>query len=533
MAELGRHYFLAFWRFPPVSVILVAAAIFHLISAFRALITRGSFRMPVWEAAQMVLGFAIPPLLAQHIAGTMLAHQLYGFEDTYAVVMHALQSDRVNFSRQIGVTLIAWLHGMIGIHYWLRLKPGYQRVTPYVVLLATLIPLFSMLGITRMAQEVAILAQVPGWVASITQGKGGPGIAHRYDWVSLFLWAYAASIAAVFLYRAIRYVLAYRRLVPIRYANGRLLRVMPGMTLLEASRAGGVPHAAICGGRGRCSTCRVRVLNGQANLTPMTEREQALLARLHAPPSTRLACQARIFGPAQIDLLLPASVGPRFAIDRSHAQEFGTERKIAILFADLRGFTKFAENRLPYDVVFMLNRYFGAMGEVIEQSGGRVDKFIGDGIMALFGLDTGSGRAARDGIAAAYAMRRRLASLNEELSYALNEPLRIGIGVHFGTVIVGEMGFKNTRAFTAIGDNVNIAARLESATKEVGADILFSATLVRKAEIAHAEWRSCEISLRGRANPIIAYMPPEEIEESESEHGLPGQPGTEAGQLGR
>ena len=145
----------------------------------------------------------------------------------------------------------------------------------------------------------------------------------------------------------------------------------------------------------------------------------------------------------------------------------GSEREIAILFADIRGFTALAEGRLPYDVVFVLNRYFAAMGRAIEQAGGRVDKFIGDGVMALFGIEArrrgGLPRGAGRGAADVAAARRAQPSLRAEL----DEPLRIGIGIHAGPAIVGEMGYGNAAAITAIGDAVNTASRLETLTKEL------------------------------------------------------------------
>ena len=150
----------------------------------------------------------------------------------------------------------------------------------------------------------------------------------------------------------------------------------------------------------------------------------------------------------------------------------GSEREIAILFADIRGFTALAEGRLPYDVVFMLNRYFAAMGRAVEAAGGRVDKFIGDGVMALFGDRAMPRPAAAQALAAARLMSLRLDELNVALRAELAEPLRIGIGIHAGPVIVGEMGYGGATTITAIGDAVNTASRLESLTKEFGVQLM-------------------------------------------------------------
>jgi len=111
------------------------------------------------------------------------------------------------------------------------------------------------------------------------------------------------------------------------------------------------------------------------------------------------------------------------------------------------------------DVVFLLNRYFAVMGQGIESSGGRVDKFIGDGIMALFGIDGDPAKAFRHALAAAFRMSGRIDDLNRTFADDLPRPLRIGIGIHFGNVVLGEMGWGRATSLTAIGDCVNTASR--------------------------------------------------------------------------
>jgi adenylate cyclase len=175
----------------------------------------------------------------------------------------------------------------------------------------------------------------------------------------------------------------------------------------------------------------------------------------------------------------------------------GSEREIAILFADIRGFTALAEGRLPYDVVFVLNRYFSAMGRAIETAGGRVDKFIGDGVMALFGIDRGAQAGCREALASARLMSQRLAELNESLEEELDRPLRIGIGIHCGPVIVGEMGYGRAAAITAIGDAVNTASRLEELTKEYDCELVVSEETVRRAGFDLADSPHHEIEIRG------------------------------------
>ncbi len=154
-----------------------------------------------------------------------------------------------------------------------------------------------------------------------------------------------------------------------------------------------------------------------------------------------------------------------------------------MLFADLRGFTSMAERRLPYDVVFLLNQYFRLTGEAVVAAGGHVDKFIGDGVMAVFGLRGRPELASAQALDAARRMARALEIFNAQHHAELKTPFRIGIGIHFGPAIVGEMGFPPALSLTAIGDTVNTASRLESATKEENVQLLISETVANGAEL--------------------------------------------------
>jgi len=182
----------------------------------------------------------------------------------------------------------------------------------------------------------------------------------------------------------------------------------------------------------------------------------------------------------------------------------GKEQEVAVLFADLRGFTSMAERRLPYDVVFLLNQYFRAMGEAVLAAGGHVDKFIGDGVMAVFGLRGRPELASAQALDAARRMAIAIESFNAQHHAELKTSFRIGIGIHFGPAIVGEMGFPPALALTAIGDTVNTASRLEAATKGENCQLLVSEAVARGADLPSDVGRRCEISLRGREQKLIA-----------------------------
>ena len=220
----------------------------------------------------------------------------------------------------------------------------------------------------------------------------------------------------------------------------------------------------------------------------------------------RLACQLRPTLPVAVTPLLPhfANAGDgTLRVDLAQ----GSEREVAILFCDIRGFTALAENQLPYDVVFILNRYFAAMGHAVETAGGHVDKFIGDGVMALFGVAGDAGTACREALQAARLMSWRLAELNESLRGELIKPLRIAIGVHAGPAIVGQMGYGSARTMTAIGDAVNIASRLEALAKEFDIELVVSEEVIARAGLGRDLFRWEGATIRGSQETLAVRAP--------------------------
>jgi adenylate cyclase len=509
--EAGRKVFVAVWRAPVVSELLLAALAFHAVLALWAVYRRRTLRsMPGWEVVQLVLGLAIVPLLAEHVIGTRIVHERFGTEDNYTYVVAVLWVAAPEAGlRQLFALLAVWLHGCIGLHRWLRLKPWYPRVVVYAYAGALLLPVLALLGFVGAGKEVALLLQDEAW-RELAFLDINPPDAEAAAWAKsvtrVVQLSALAAVAATFAARAVRLRVERRRgLLRIAYGGGSTIQVPRGLTILEASRAYGVPHASVCGGRGRCSTCRVRVDAGAEALAPPDAAEQRVLARINAPPNVRLACQARPSGDVAVTPLLPPTARARDGHRRPDYLR-GSEREIAILFADLRAFTQLSESKLPYDVVFLLNRYFSAMGIAVEAAGGRIDKFIGDGVMALFGIDSGAERGARQALTAARDMAARLNELNQALAHDLEAPLRIGIGIHIGACVVGEMGYSHAVSVTAIGDAVNTASRLEALTKDFDAQLVFSDALAQRAGLATEGFAREEVPIRGRNAPLAVWV---------------------------
>jgi len=506
--EAGQRWFIALWRSALGTLALYGAFTVHGVLALWLLYRRGSLRMPAWEAAQYGLGLALPALLAIHVVGTRIAWWRLGADDPYArIVLGLWVIGPPRGIWQATTLVIAWLHGCIGMHYWLRFRPWYPRAAPWLLCVALLLPVLALLGFVAAGREVAALARTPGWVDTLLRETHAPRPAESAMLVAFrqtFLNAYLAALVGVLVARGVRRLARGRGAIRVAYPDGRVVAAPRGLTILEASRLGGIPHASVCGGRGRCSTCRVRVVRGLTELPLPHDAERRVLARVGAAPDVRLACQTRPVSDVAVRPLVVPTVEPAAAMTPDARQ--GRERELAVLFADLRGFTRMAEHKLPYDVVFVLNRYFATVGAAITGAGGIANQFTGDGVMALFGVDDGPAAGCRQALAAARAMAEGVAALSRELAPELATPMRIGIGIHAGPAVVGWMGWGESFYLTAVGDTVHVAARLEQATKDYDCELVISEDVATRAGLNAASFPRHEVALRNRATPVVVRV---------------------------
>jgi adenylate cyclase len=177
-----------------------------------------------------------------------------------------------------------------------------------------------------------------------------------------------------------------------------------------------------------------------------------------------------------------------------------------VMFSDLRGFTTLAERLYPYDSVFLLNRYFEVMSEAIERHGGEVDKFLGDGIMALFGISAAQGAGSRSALYAARDMFAALDRLNREFDATLSEALRMGVGLHTGPAVLGRVGAERSASLTALGDTVNTASRLESMNKDFNSMLVVSDATMRASKLVLEGAEIHEITVRGRGEILTVHV---------------------------
>src|SRR5688572_26370490 len=499
----------AWWRSPPGTVLLYGSLLTHFVLALISLYRRSTLRMPAWEAAQLILGLSIPPLLIAHVVGTRLTWTLLGHNIDYERIVGLLWSSDWGIARQSLLLLIVWAHVCAGLHYWLRVRQWYRNLEPLAFAVALLLPAIALAGFTSAGFYLWPSVESVGGMQKYNVDLAGLSDAERTRmaaWRSGLEWAFWIALAATLLARWLRTRIGAT--YQVRHVSGRVITAPVGRSILEAIRDEGLPHASVCGGRARCTTCRVRVSGGLEHLPPAGRMEAQALGRIQAPPNVRLACQCRPTRDVAVAPLLPPNAGPSSA-RRAQSESLGRERRIVAVFVDLRDSTHLAEGRLPYDVVFIMNQFFAEMHAALRATGGYYAQFRGDGLLALYGLESALPAACRAALEGAAQMQERIEQLNRSLAVDLASPLRIGIGIHAGVAIVGTLGPPDAPIYSAIGDMVNTAARFEDMTKAFGCTMVVSEETLRQAGIEPAQLADKSpqhlVRVRGKTERLTVY----------------------------
>lgn len=494
------------WRTPVGTVVLSLAFLVHYCVAILSIYRRRTIRMTGWEAAQMGSGLIIPILIVEHVLGTRIAEEVAGVDPVYRYVIAALWvAEPVSGILQGLAVIVTWTHGCIGLHFWFRVKDWYANWRRQLLGVALVLPALSLAGYVSAGFEVLFELDRDHMVnAILSQAKFDPErIKPLLEWQAPLTALFLVLGGVPFLARFVRDRIICKPRVALMLPDGTRVPVPIGATALEALRAAGRPHAAVCGGRGRCTTCRVRVIQGAEELEPPADLEEAALQRIKALEGVRLACQIRPKAHLGVSPLLPPTASARDGRQMGGLE--GEERQVTCLFIDIRRSTKLGEEKLPYDVLFILNQFFSEMSHAIAETGGHYAQFNGDGLMALYGLESTPEAGAQAALNGARAMLQRLEKLNKSLESELPFPLAVGIGLHHGEAIVGAMGPPRAQITSAIGDTINIAARLESLTKEHGVPVIFSREVARAAGIATDTLSAAEVAVRGRTAPVTFY----------------------------
>jgi adenylate cyclase len=489
------------WRSPPGTALLYLSALTHMSLGFWALLVRRRFRWTRLEATQLVLGLSIPFLLADHVIGSRLSFSLFGLDKGYAEeLLKFWVRSPLSGALQALALLIVWIHGCLGLHFWLRLKPFYPRAANLLLSIAVLLPALALLGFYEGGKETLKSVQDPAWLAvhaSAARVGTEAQNAVLLDARTRTLAVLAAALAATLLARSFRRWREHRvGSIRLTYPD-RTIRAPRGFSVLEASLINNIPHAHVCGGRGRCSTCRIRILGDFSALPSPSAAEQAVLERVHARAGVRLACQLR---PTSDIALVPIVSPHATTVDayRTGSAYSGVERYVVIMFVDMRGSSRLAEGRLPFDTVFVINQFLNAVSSAVLSAGGQPNQVLGDGLLALFGMGGQPDVACRQAVAACAAIAAKVATLNNALAHVLGEPIRFGIGVHAGVTIAGNIGYERHAQFTVIGDAVNVAARLEELTKTFTCEVMMSEEVYQRAGFGPDDLPAYEVAPRGR-----------------------------------
>lgn len=496
--EVVQEWRWMLWKALPGAIVLYGAALVHIGLTTHRLIRRQTWRMPDDEVLQIIFGFSIPLLIIGHIAETRIAGSFYGVDEAYRAVLFKLWPNVAWW--QSALLLVAWTHGVIGLHHILRHRRWYPRWRVTLVVLAVLIPVLALAGFVSAGREAhTMVVPVPMSAEQLA------GIAEAKMLLNSGLMAFAAGVVGLLIFAYIRRRAA--SMVTLTYRGYGPVKVPLGTSVLEASRMHHIPHPSACGGRGRCSTCRVHVLAGAGELPEPFGVEGRLLDRIGASANVRLACQIRPTHDIGLRILMPV-LGEQQARgeDEQQIQEWALEQEATVLCLDLRAFNMLTRSSQPYEIAVLINRFATEMTQAVENRGGRVDQMHGHGLLAIFDTPAG-GASARNALHAAQDMARVIDLLNAEIAGALPIPIRAGIGIHSGPVVLTRVGVDvASSSLRAFGGTITIAARLEAATKDMLADFVVSDATAKISKLDFSGLKSRDIMVDGSDMAVSAFM---------------------------
>src|SRR5260370_11821052 len=315
------------------------------------------------EPIQLALGLSIPALIITHLAGVRFDEVLFQHQKLYPQVFYSYWIIwPYKMWLMFIVLIVSWLHGCIGLYFWLQMKAFFKTAAPFLLAAAVLIPPLAMLGLYQGGRRAVHDSGTAQWKAENLSPRQ-VGTAAEQDIIDSIvdysLIGYVGLIGFVLIARGVR-TLHERRggMINLSYGNGRTVRVPKGLSVLEASLRNNVPHASICGGRARGSTSRIRVISDCSSLPAPSKREAFLLNPVWARggPAPRLACQLR----PEADLSFFQIFMPHVTVAslrKAGSVRIGQERYLVSMFVDMRGSTTLAEQRLPFETIFIVNGF--------------------------------------------------------------------------------------------------------------------------------------------------------------------------------
>ena len=516
-AEAGMSIAVEVWYSTPGTLVLYGAFAVHFMMALFAVYERRTFRLPPLELLRIVLGFTMPILLIGHAASTRLAYEMFGLSSDYTRVVSNLWATGSQ-GWQLGLMAPGWLHGCLGLHFAFSRRGWYRQFRFVLFSAALLLPVLAALGFIAMGKE---LAHSPAAAAEALQFLSPENAVQRLaiaQWKDNLLNWYFSIIGCAFIAREIRNLVERRkkRLVSLSYP-GQTVRVPRGWSVLEASRSFHLAHAAMCGGRARCSTCRVRVTSGQEACPPPADDEAATLERIGAPSDVRLACQLRPFG----DISVVPMVRTARPIYRTGAPQRGGERDIVVVFCDFRNREELARDHLPQDLLYMLTLYAEGVGNAVRACGGTLSYVEFDSICALFGHEDGA-NPAQGALRAAGAIEGVIADLNNRLGVQSGQRVKVAVSIHAGRAAIGEIGSSDPPVLMAVGEAIDGAHALRKAAADAGKAFAISEKVYAEAGVAAVHPGSITVGEGAGINAVLSDDAP-----------IPSPSWTLHGELGR
>jgi adenylate cyclase len=435
------------------------------VLAIFAIYERRTFKLPATELLRIALGLWLPVMLIGHAITTRLEFELVGSPATYARIISKLWASNGEW-QHMGLLAPGWMHGCLGLHFVLARRPLWSRVRFALFGAALLLPVLSALGFLEMGRELARESRISGHslIAETKMRSHSAGADATLEagltmtrWLSGLYGAIWASSDV-----------PSGRVVPAPWSNAagvvtlsypdRLVRVPRGWSVLEASRAFHISHASSCGGRARCSTCRIRITAGAEFCPPPNADERATLEHIKAEPNVRLACQLR---PSN-DISFTPLVRTDRPIYRQTIPAVDADREIVLLFCDFTNRSVLEREHMAHDVLFVLTRYAESACGAIRDAGGTISYVAHDSICAIFGLTGSLAHASRQALAAANEIDQALHELNAGLDQRWGCKANIAVSIHAGHAALSHIG-QGTETIVAAGKALEISRELRKA----------------------------------------------------------------------
>ncbi len=496
--EMVQVVRVSIWRSWPGTFILCAAVIVHMVLGLKRLIERRTWRLPIDEVVKIVLALLIPTLLANHIIANGYLPRVFTMDTSYSAALYHMWPNRA-LQNTLMLTVV-WTHGILGLHHVLRAQYWYPNWRAVFLSVAIALPLLALTGFMVAGREAAQLADP----AAARSNEIRVLYAAIRDAVHLAI--YVGLIALFVILIALTFYRRYQKKISIDYQGLKIAKFVSGATLLAVSRANGIAHASICGGQGRCGTCRVLVLRGEEHLGPRNSIETNLLNRISAPAGVRLACQIRPREDLSVRLLVP----PDKSLQRFDWEDegliWGQRRTATILIARLQELSgEFKPNR-PEQLVWLAELFHSESCQAIEANNGKVGMQTNDSILAIFGLSQTHRQGARAAMRSAESILNGVTSMHKKLGFSDLQSFSARIGIHTGTVTMGRISLNDQHSITtAIGQTVFVASELERHATELGVPCLVSKKTIMTSGGQGRMQMPIAVNVPNRDRPLTAF----------------------------